>query len=77
MPTMKSEVHPGDRVRAACERCGRFRPATFALGDLPLEDGSTVPDVMRATCDVCGDIVALAQQSAPAIKAHHDARTES
>lgn len=69
---MKSIVNPGDKVRAACENCGRFQSATFAYGDFKLSDGSSVPDVMRATCDVCGQTVALAQQSAHAIKAHRD-----
>jgi hypothetical protein len=69
---MKSIVSPGDKVRAACEHCGRFQSATFAYGGFTLSDGTTVPNVMRATCDKCGDIVALAQQSAHAIKAHRD-----
>ena len=59
---MNSIILPGKAIRASCEECGRFTEATFAYG--PFEyDGAIVDDVMRATCNVCGQVVSLAPQS--------------
>jgi hypothetical protein len=48
-------------------------PTTFTPRDVPLSDGSgTVKNLLAATCDCCGSVVALPAQSAPAIAASLD-----
>ena len=71
---MKNVVVPGKKTRGPCETCGRFVPATYGYGSFGLTEGTVVENVMRATCDECGTIVALAQQSAPVIKKARDER---
>ncbi len=71
---MKSVYVPGHKVEAPCERCGRFVPATFRYDSFSLDDGTLVRDVMLARCDVCNSALAVAQQSAHAIKAARAAR---
>jgi Arc/MetJ-type ribon-helix-helix transcriptional regulator len=60
---MKSIVLEGDLTEAPCESCQRFTQAQFAYGPVELEDGLVVENVMRATCETCGSVVSLAQQS--------------
>lgn len=61
---MKSIVLEGQVSEAPCERCQRFVPARFAYGPVELDGGLVVESVMRATCDECGAVLALAPQSA-------------
>lgn len=60
---MKSVILPGENIEAYCERCERFQPATYDYGSIELGEVS-VPNVMRAACDRCGEVVEIAQQSA-------------
>lgn len=71
---MKSVYMPGHKIEAPCEQCSAFVPATYCYDNLTLDDGTVVADVMLARCDVCHGILAVAQQSAHAIKAARDAR---
>jgi hypothetical protein len=55
----------GDKTRAACEVCQKFASATWRYGPLALKKkGLIVDGVMQAYCDVCGQSVLIAQQSA-------------
>lgn len=72
--TKKRVFYPGETTRAPCEKCGRLVPATYDYGTVPLEDGTPVEDVMRATCDVCQSVVATTPQSAPLFRATMEAR---
>lgn len=63
---MKSIYTPGDRIEGRCEACQKFQPSTFDYGAVEM-DGRTIDGVMRAICDVCGAVVAIANQSAHVI----------
>lgn len=65
---MKRVFYPGKRVKAPCDRCDAVMQATYDYGPVPYK-GTVVEGVMRATCDVCGQVVATAQQSAPLFRA--------
>ena len=65
---MNGIILPGEKVEAECERCARFVTATYNYGDLALQSGLTVNKVMRAVCDVCGDVLEVAHQSAHRIR---------
>jgi len=65
---MRSIVLEGKIVQASCETCQKFMPARFAYGPLEWEEGLVVENVMRATCEQCGNVVALAPQSAHLIR---------
>ena len=66
---MKHVFKPGDTVRGGCEKCRVLVSATYDYGRIKLDDGTLVENVMRANCDDCGETIAIAHQSAPAIKA--------
>lgn len=65
---MKRVFCPGKKVKATCDRCDAHVGATYDYGPVPYQ-GAVVEGVMRATCDVCGQVVATAQQSAPLFRA--------
>lgn len=71
---MNEPYEAGRKIEAPCEICGGFVSATFDLGALPMDDGSVVNGVMRATCDTCGSIVAVAHQSASVVREALDRR---
>jgi hypothetical protein len=65
-----TSYNPGDKSSAVCQSCETVVPTTFALRDVPCSDGSgTVPGVLAAVCDLCGDVVAIPAQSTAAITA--------
>lgn len=68
---------PGKKIRAICPACARVGAATYGYGAITLDDGTQVDDVMRALCDTCSTLVAVAQQSAPTIKAARVQRDEA
>ncbi len=70
---MKSVFISGQQTEAPCERCGKFVVATYGYGNIALADGTLVAHVMRACCDSCGEIVALAPQSAHRIRESREA----
>jgi hypothetical protein len=60
----------GDTSNAICHECKTLVSTTFAHHDVPFESsGAIVADIMAATCDECGAVVAIPPQSTPAIKA--------
>lgn len=66
---MRHVFKPGDTIRGGCENCKALVSATYDYGRIKLDDGTVVENVMRAICTVCGETIAIAHQSAPAIKA--------
>lgn len=68
---------PGDKSRAICGDCGKMVATTFGYHDVPFSDGKGVAkNILAATCDVCGAVVAVPAQSTPAIaKAREQAET--
>ena len=66
---MRHVLKPGDTTRGGCESCKAMVFGTYNYGQIKLTDGTVVENVMRALCDDCGEIIAVAHQSAPAIKA--------
>ena len=70
---MKSIITEGTRGRAACERCGGFVAVTYRYGPVQLGE-LVVDDVMRATCDTCGAVVATAPQSAHRFRSASESR---
>jgi hypothetical protein len=73
---MKSIIIEGTQMEAACESCRKFTLSTYAYGSFPTEDGQIVEDVMRATCNTCGEITALSHQSAHRLKAAREERQQ-
>lgn len=65
---MKSIILSGQKRKAYCERCGAFTQATYAYGPFAFDSGVVAENIMRATCDCCGDVVAVAHQSVPLLK---------
>ncbi len=65
---MKSILLAGHKTKAYCHKCDEFRPAEYSYGEFPFDNGMVAENVLRATCDECHEIVALAHQSAPALK---------
>lgn len=61
---MKSIILEGTVEEAPCESCGRFVDATYAYGQVEVEAGLFADNVMRATCNCCGAVTAIAGQSA-------------
>lgn len=63
-------LREGDVTKVACEQCGSFQSATFALRDVPFSDGmGLVKNVLAGVCDSCETVVVIPHQSTPAIKA--------
>tara|TARA_Y100000768_G_C23989013_1_gene690862 strand:+ start:720 stop:1319 length:600 start_codon:yes stop_codon:yes gene_type:complete len=58
-----------EKSKGICEKCEKLVPTTFKLSSVPLSNGkATVDDILCASCDHCGHIVSIPQQSAPRIK---------
>lgn len=60
---MNGIILPGEKTEAECECCGQFVAATYDYGKLALQSGLVVDKVMRAVCDVCGEVLEVAHQS--------------
>ena len=59
----------GERSKAVCESCADIVATTFAYRDVPFSDDSgSVPNLLVAVCDRCGDVVAIPAQSTPSIR---------
>lgn len=71
---MKSILLEGTIEQAPCETCKGFTAATYAYGPVELEPGFIVEDVMRATCNHCGNVVATAPQSSHRFRKEIDDR---
>jgi len=67
-------VKPGDTTKVACESCQKLTYAVFNYGTFTLDDGTVVENVMQAACEVCGQVAAIAHQSAPVIKVARERR---
>ncbi len=65
---MNGIILPGEKIEAECDHCGTFVFATYNYGKLTLQSGLTVDKVMRAVCDVCGEVLEVAHQSAHRIQ---------
>lgn len=73
---MKTILVNGTVEKAPCDCCGSFVEATYNYGPVQLDAGLVVEDVMRATCNQCGAVVATAPQSAHRFKAALEDRTQ-
>lgn len=63
----------GDKVRAICYNCGDVTQSTFAHRDVSLSGTDIVAkNILVASCNVCGWITAMPQQSAGDVKAAID-----
>ncbi|MBY3528897.1 hypothetical protein HFN72_23510 [Rhizobium laguerreae] len=61
--------YAGDKSKALCEKCRKVVTTTFGYHDVPFESGIGVAkQIMAATCDECGTVVAIPPQSTPAIR---------
>lgn len=61
--------YAGDKSKALCEKCQKVVATTFGYHDVPFESGIGVAkQIMAATCDECGTVVAIPPQSTPAIR---------
>lgn len=65
---MKTLILPGQKTRVGCDGCKAMQSATFRYDTLILPGGIKVPHAMLAFCDVCGQQVAMAQQSAHLVR---------
>ncbi len=58
----------GDHSRAICETCNRLVDTTFAVRDVPFNDGVGVAtNILVAVCNNCKEVVAIPAQSVAAI----------
>ncbi|RWX27252.1 hypothetical protein EHH54_33890 [Rhizobium leguminosarum] len=61
--------YSGNKSKALCETCRKVVATTFDYHDVPFESGIGVAkQIMAATCDECGTVVAIPPQSTPAIR---------
>lgn len=61
--------YSGDKSKALCETCAKVVTTTFDYHDVPFEGGAGFArQIMAATCDECGTVVAIPPQSTPAIR---------
>jgi hypothetical protein len=59
----------GEKSKGLCEKCKGPVTTTFSICSVPLANKrARVDDILCATCDHCGHIVSIPQQSAPRIK---------
>ena len=65
---MKSIILTGQTTKVYCETCQRFVQATYSYGPFQFDNGVVAENVMRAVCDACRSVVAVAHQSAPLLK---------
>lgn len=65
---MKTIFHAGQTIRACCPQCDAIRTATYTYGDFPFDNGVTAKNILRAVCNECHAVVAVAHQSAPLLK---------
>lgn len=65
---MKSIILAGQATKAYCETCDKFMAGTYSYGPFLFDNGVTAENVMRAECDVCHSVIAVAPQSAPLLK---------
>ncbi len=64
-----------DRSEAICRGCEKRVDTRFEVRGVTLhESGTTVPDVLVAVCEECGDIAAIPAQSTPKLKEARDSR---
>lgn len=64
----------GDHSKAICATCEAVVSTTFDHHDVSFESGRAVAKgILAATCDGCGQLVAIPPQSTPAIRAARDA----
>lgn len=73
---MKNLVLPGQKTRVGCDTCKAMVSATFRHDTITLDDGVKVPNAMLAFCDICGNQVAMAQQSAHLIRKARETRRQ-
>ncbi|NTG00784.1 hypothetical protein G6L33_11100 [Agrobacterium rhizogenes] len=70
--------YAGDKSKALCEKCRKVVTTTFGYHDVPFESGIGVAkEIMAATCDECGTVVAIPPQSTPAIRVARDIASKS
>lgn len=68
----------GEKSTGVCEECKSLVPTTFSICSVKLSSGKgTVDDVLAATCDHCGHVVSIPQQSAPRVKDTLNSKTYS
>lgn len=69
--------HAGDRSKALCEHCRKIVATTFGYHDVPFESGRGVArQIMAASCDECGMVLAIPPQSTPTIRDARELATE-
>ena len=59
----------GEKSKGLCQSCKKLVQTTFKVTSVPLSSGKgRVDDILAATCDHCGHVVSIPQQSAPRIR---------
>lgn len=59
----------GEKSKGVCNECKKLVSTTFKICSVPLSSKKgKVDDILAATCDHCGHVVSIPQQSAPRIK---------
>lgn len=59
----------GEKSKGICGKCESLVPTTFSICSVPLSSGKArIDDILASTCDHCGHVVSIPQQSAPRIK---------
>lgn len=59
----------GEKSKGICNKCEELVPTTFCISSVPLSKGKgKVNDILCSSCDHCGNVVSIPQQSTPRIK---------
>jgi hypothetical protein len=59
-----AHYEPGDKSRAVCEDCESVVNTTFAIRNVPFNDGVGIAEnILVAVCDMCNTTVAIPSQS--------------
>lgn len=63
----------GDKSKAACEACKKIVSTTIRHGNYSVPGtGETIPYILLAYCDSCGNLVGLPHQSVGDIKKYRE-----
>lgn len=59
----------GEKSKGLCECCKKMITTTFKVSSVPLSSGNgQVDGILAGTCDFCGHIVSIPQESSARVK---------
>jgi hypothetical protein len=71
---MKVTTVAGSKIKSYCEHCSKIVEATYSYGSFAFDTGLVADEVLRALCNTCQNVVAVAQQAAATLKEAMDSQ---